>query len=683
MAKMVNTERFFGRSLLMAFVAGSVLVSTNAAAQENCGGAINYEDADVRSVVDEVAMRTGRKFVLDPRVQGRVTIKSPPNETLCASEIWELFQTALRVNGFLATPINGGSYKIIPSQEGPRSAGAVGEGIPGDLVTQIIRLRHIDAREASANLAQMINERGVVAPVRSGNAVIIVDTADNIERLRQVLAQIDQDTTIYRTIPLNNASATDVATIVRGLAQEISEDGGSGRSRVSVLPVEASNSILIRAEPSIISRLAGVVAELDQIGETKSDLSVIFLKHADATVLVEKLREIASSQVSSGAEGAAAGRARAQISVYEPTNAIIISGDANIQRTLKSVVSQLDVRQAQVMIEAIIVEVSDNTARELGIEYFISGDNTESSVPFTSVNFSRSQPSILAAAGASLLNSGQTTEVTRFPDGSSTTTTTNGLNIDTQDLALAALTGLLGSNGVGIGGVGEFGDNLFGGILTAIKSDTESRILSTPFTTTLDNQTASLSVGQEIPITTGEQIGDNFTNAFRTVSREEVGVILEVTPQINDGGTVTMEVTQETSSVAGQIISSSTDLITNKSRFTTTALVDDGDILVIGGLIDQTDSRFEDKVPVLGDVPLLGTLFKSSSRARQNRNLMVFIKPTILRDKSAAANATKRKYDFIRARDMLYRGDAQSELDRLINEVTGLTPDNGGDGSDE
>ena len=644
-------------------------------AQEDCGAAINYEDADIRAVVDEIAMRTGRKFVLDPRVQGRVTVKSGPNGGLCADEAWELFQAMLRVNGFTATPINGGSYKVVPVQEGPRAAGPVGEGRAGDLVTQIIRLQHIDAREAAANLAQIINERGVVAPVRSGNALIIVDTADNIERLRKVLRQIDRDSTVYRTIPLNNASATEVANVLRGLAQELGEEGGQS-SRISVVPVEASNSVLIRAEPSILSRLSGVVAELDRIGASKSDLAVISLNHADAEEITTLLREIAESQPQTTAEGAPPGRKRANISFHKPTNSVIISGDADIQRTLQSVVAQLDLRRAQVLIEAIIVEISDSTARELGVEYFLSGDSTNNTVPFTSVNFSRAQPSILAQAGASLIN--RTTTVNeRDANGNIFQREVRETDFDTGELALAAISGLLATNGVGIGGTGTIGDTVFGGILTAIKRDTDSNILSTPFTTTLDNQTASLSVGQEIPITTGEQVGDDFTNAFRTVSREEVGVILEVTPQINEGGTVTLELTQEISSVAGQIVASSTDLITNKSRFTTTALVDDGDILVIGGLIDQSEDIFEDKVPLLGDIPLLGTAFRNQGKSKSNRNLMVFIRPTILRDRDSSSAATQRKFDYIRAREQLYRGEPESQIELLIDQVTGVEAPSG------
>lgn len=652
--------------LAIGAVAASLLSSASWAQEpenrENCGAELNYDNADIRAVIDEIAVRTGRTFLLDPRVTGQVTVKSPPNGGICAEEAWELFQAMLRVNQFAATPIGANKYKIVPVQEGPRMGGPVGQGTGGDLVTQIVRLRYIDAREAAANLSQIINERGVAAPVRSGNAIILVDTADNIERLKTVLEQLDRDTTVYRTIPLNNASASEVARVISGLAQEISEEAGGQPSPVSVVPVEASNSILIRAEPAMITRLASVVAELDRIGATKSDLSVIFLNNADAEELVPLLREVANSQGSGGVspDGQPLGaNQRAAISFHKPTNSIIINGDADIQQTLQNVISQLDVRRAQVLIEAIIVEISDNTARELGLQYFLSG-TAGSPIPFMTTNFQDSSTNILSLAGPALIQTGHLPQ--NIEDNFS------------DELTGAALNALLGLNGLGIGGIGEIGDNPFGILLTAIKEDETSNVLSTPSIVTLDNQQATLSVGQEIPITTGEAVSDNLDNAFRTVSREEVGVILDVTPQINEGGTVTLKITQETSSIAGPIIATSTDLITNKREITTTALVDDGDVLVIGGLIDDQQFLREDKVPFLGDLPVAGNLFKTSSRSKMRRNLMVFIRPTILRDKATAQAATRKKMDYLRAKELLYTGKAQSDLERLIDQVTGIAP---------
>lgn len=659
------TRKYLMKRLLAMTCAISALMGVSQA-QDACGEALNLEDADIRSVVDEIAIRTGKKFVLDPRVTGRVTIKSGPNGGLCADEAWELFQAALRVTGFTATPISANSYRIIPVQEGSRAAGPVGKSIAGDIVTQIVRLNHVDAREAAANLSQIISERGVVAPVRSGNAVILVDTADNIARLREVLAQIDRDTTIYRTISLENASAAEVARVVTNMAQDISEEGAVSASKVSVVPVAASNSILIRAEPQILSRLADVVAELDRIGKTQSDLSVITLSHADAEDMAKLLKEIASGQVAAGVGDAQAAptASRANISFHKATNSVIISGDADIQQTLRKVVQQLDVRRAQVQIEAIIVEVSDTTARALGIEYLLAPTDGKR-VPFTATNFSSTSPNILAAAGALLLDPDLLKGTS--PSGGTGTNTTLG-----NTLATTAINSLVATNGFIGGAGGKIGnDAVFGAVLTALKKDTNSNVLSFPSVVTLDNQEAKLSVGQEIPITTGEAVGTTLQNAFRTVSREQVGIILEVTPQINDGGTVTMEIRQETSSVAGQIINTSTDLITNKREISTTALVDDGDILVIGGLIDQTDTLTEDKVPLLGDLPLAGNLFKSSNKSRERRNLMVFLRPTIIKDRATAEAATRKKMDYIKARELLSTGRPMSEMERLIEQVTG------------
>ncbi len=640
------------RTLLFVFVSISGLMVFPAAAQENCSGALNLEDTDIREVVDEIALRTGRKFVLDPRVQGSVTIKSGPDSQLCPSEAWELFQAALRVGGFTAAPISGNNYRIIPAQEGARSAGPVGQGERGDIVTQIVRLHHVDAREAAANLAQLVGERGVVAPVRSSNALIIVDTSENIVRLQGVLSEIDRDTSTSRTFPLQYASAGEVAQILTNLANDTSEEGGRP-SRMSIVPVEASNSVLIRAEPSILNRLAQVVAELDRIGEANSGLSVISLNHGDAEEIAILLREVENAQ--SETEGTT--RPGATISFHKPTNSIIISGNADIQRTLKSVIAQLDVRRAQVLVEAIIVEVSDNTARELGIQYFLTGTEGNN-VPFSATNFSGAQANILAAVGGAILEGGS--------EGSSSDTAANVI-------ADAALTSLLGVNGFSLGGAAKTGDgSLFGAILTAIKQDGASQVLSTPSVVTLNNQLATLSVGQEIPITTGEAVGDNFSNAFRTVSRVQVGIILEVTPHINEGGTVTLEIRQETSSVNSQIISTSTDLITNKREITTTALVDNGEILVIGGLIDEQEFSSSDKVPLLGDIPAVGNLFKSTSRSKDRRNLMVFIRPTILRDRDSASAATSKKLDYIRALELLSSGKPLSDMDRLIEQVTGV-----------
>lgn len=658
-------------SIVIALLAGLMWNSSALAQNRQCDSELNYEDADIRKVIDEISVRTGNTFLINPNVQGRVTIKSPPNGGICADELWELFLATLRVNNFTARSIGNNKYSIIPVQQAVRSgsAAAVGSQVGDEYVTEIVRLRYVDAREAAANLAQIIGDNGVVSPVRSGNAVILVDTASNVERLRRVLAALDQDTTVYRTIALTHASALDAANVIRDLAKEITEENNGQSGKFSVVPVEASNSILIRAEPYLLRRLEGVVAELDRFGQNASDLNVIYLNHASAEDIAPLLTEIAEG-AQPGGSATQPPQARATVSYHASTNAIIINGDADIQRTLKNVIAKLDIRRPQVLVEAIIVEMSDNLARDLGVQYFVTGDR----IPFSATNFSGA-PNILPAAGAALLEGNRFTglfgseEPSTVDQDGSKTAQSNEVQVE---LARAALNSLLGFQGFGLGGGFEFGKgNLFGAILTAVQNDSESNVLSTPSIMTLDNQTARLQVGQEIPITTGEAIGDDFSNAFRTINRKQVGVILEVTPQINEGDSVRIELTQEISSVAGPINSSSTDLITNKREITTTALVDDGDILVIGGLIDDSQFTNEEKVPLLGDIPGVGNLFKQSSRERRRQNLMVFIRPTIIRDRALAGAATRKKLDYVRARELLYNSAPESDLDRLIRDVMG------------
>ena len=663
--------RWCQNSATALFAAFVVVMFTphNALAQRGaeCPGSINYEQADISAIIDEIALRTGKKFVVAPQVNGRVTIKSGPNAGLCPDEAWELFQAALRVSGFVATPINGDSYKIVAIQLGAREAGpSSGDARPGDIITRIERLSYVDARSAAVSLAQIVSERGVVNPVSGSNSLILVDTAKNVERMLSVLRQIDRDTRIDKTVTLANSSAMEVAGVVRDLADELSKEGTRQQTPISVIPVDATNSLVIRAEPKVMRRVLAVIAELDRIGENTSEVQVIRLAHQNAETMAVTLREIAGAQglSISGGEGGSAtpGRGRAVISVDVPTNAIIISGDANIQKILRQAIRELDVRPSQVLVEAIIVDISENTARALGVEYLISGSGS-GSIPFSTTSFSGTPPDLLGSAASYFMNG----------EASSGSGSSAGGDLFNNEVLDIALTSLLGLNGFALGGAGQTNDGtIYSAILTAIKQDTDSNVLSLPSVITLDNKPGRLQAGQEIPITTGEAVGNNFQNAFRTVSREEVGVIFEVTPRIGDGGVVTLQIRQETSSVAGQILNTSTDLITNKRVIETSALVDDGDILVVGGLIDQSAEIVESKVPLLGDIPVAGNLFKTQARSRDRRNLMLFLRPTIISDRDTARAATAKKMDYIRARGLLDTGQPVSELERLIDEATGI-----------
>jgi general secretion pathway protein D len=644
-----------------SFVAALAFLSsvTAAAAQgeDPCDERFNFESIDIGLVIDEMASRTGRKFLVDPRVAGNVTIKSGAEGGLCREEAWELFLAALRVNGFTATPISEDTFKIGPAQLGAREAGPVNEDNGSGFVTQIIRLDHVNAQEAAGGLTQFIGETGLVSSISSTNSVIVVDTPDNIERVRQIVARIDRDSSVVETFSLTNISAVEAAAAVNALARQASDDGAAvGAARVQTTPLASSNRLLVRARPEMMARVREIVAELDAVGGAGASLAVVQLAHADAETMVRLLGDLAEataagvSPLPPDPDPAASASRRPRLTAYPPTNSIIIYGDAETQRTMKSVIAQLDVRRQQVLVEAIIVEVTDGTAKALGVNYFAADRNGER-VLFSSNTFGDAERQLLSDAGRGLLESD--------PD-------------EQEDLAQDALDSLLGLSGFSFGGAATFGSGkIFGAILTAIKEDDQSRVLSFPSVVTLDNEPATLSVGQEIPITTGETVGDDFTNTFRTVSREEVGVILKVTPHINRGGTITLKIDQESSNVAGQIINTSTDLITNKRAITTTSVVDDGEILVIGGLVDQSEQRSSSKTPILGDAPLIGNLFKSSSRSKANRNLMVFIRPTIIGTRTAARTATDRKLNYISAQISASSRGRAPDLRERIAAVTG------------
>ncbi len=672
-------------SIGIGLIGVGIFLPMNALAQENCNIRIDYKDADISAVITQMSIDTGRAILVDRNINGRVNLQTPPDFLVCRDEAWELFQDMLRINGYAATPQGNGRYRIVPITQAQRSPGPVGNDAEGgSVVTRIFRLQFIDAQEAARNIAQINSEGAVASAIRSNNALLVVDTAANMARIAKVLEGLDKDSRDFKSIALKNATAREVASTLREVAQNLSEEGGSNAGRVSIVPVDTSNSILIRAEPATMTNLINVIRELDLQGEESNDISVIALKHADAEEILPLLREIATSgntpNTGGGNNGGGNGASRSVISSYAATNSIIVKGDAVLRRELETIIEQLDVRRAQVLVEAIIVDISDVTARELGVQYFLSGSGN-GFVPFTT-NVSGQSPNVLTAAGAVFTGgltppTGGSTITTTAADGTITETSAgnNGLLSDNFSSALtsAALGSLLGINGFGLGGAGTFGDgNIFAALLTAVQQDTSSRVLSTPSVMTLDNQTASLSDGQEIPITTGEQIGDDFSNAFRTVNREQVGIILEVTPQITDGDTVALQIRQEISSIAGPIIATSTDLITNNSEINTTALIDNGDILVIGGLISDDQSIQEDKVPYLGDLPILGNLFKTTARSKTKNNLMIFIRPTIIRDQETARNATRRKFDYIRAQEVLNDDRGQEDFNRLLIDITGV-----------
>ena len=665
---------------------------------------INLRDADIRAFIQDAARVTGRTFIIDPAVTGRVSVVT--QRALSPSEYFETFLSTMRANGFAVVPTAGGALRIQPVA-GAASTAPVGvrRSNPAGFVTEIFRVRHIDPAAAVDTLRPLVSHDGAITASRS--SIVVSDFADNIARIRQVLARIDVDNQTTRIVDLDHSGAREIAAALGQLAPE----------GISVVPIDSSNAIVLRGDAPSVAQLATIALDLDRRAEHGSEIRVVFLEHADAEQLLPVLQQVigqsataspaaprsrlsspnSSATISGTANTGGTGAARPQTSApppvapppaassgggqtaggrnavvtrFEGANAIVIAAPPDIQRTLNEVIRQLDVRQRQVLVEAIIVEISDTAAQQLGVQLFLSGLRG-SNIPFGITNYSSLTPNIGTIAGAVAARQlgGTTTTVTTATG--STTTTTTGAGSDLINTAAGTLAGING----GVAGVAlQSGNAIFGAILNAVRSDNQSNILSTPSILTLDNVEGRILVGQEIPVTTGEALSPNFDNTFRTVQRQNVGITLQVRPQINAGGTIKMDLRVEVSSIAGPVSSSFQDLILNKREIENTITVDEGDIVGIGGLLDDNDRRTLDRVPFLGDIPVIGNLFRSRGRSRARTNLMVFIRPTIIRTAEDAQEMTARRYNYVRGHQLIVNPNREPTLDELVRDYLGTVP---------
>ncbi len=685
---------------------------------------LNVRDADIRAFIADAAKVTGRTFIIDNRVAGKVTVVT--DRPLSRSEYFEIFLSTLRANGLVAVPTSGGAFRVQPLDNAasqPSRIGVAGAA-RNSYVTEIIRLRAIDAQSAVETVRPLVSAQGSVSANRGGNSLVVVDFADNIRRIREVLRRIDTDTSSTRVVALKNASAKEIATALQGLigagtgGGQGGQGGGAGSGpSASVVAVEGSNAVALRGDPTTVARLAQVAADLDQKARNGTEIKVVFLENADAEQLLPVLQELVgqtptqpvqtalsrsnfgssstngasggqsnfsqpqipqSGPTSSGGGGgsgqaaitAAGGKTAAVVTRFAGANAIVIAAPAEIQRQLNEVVRQLDTRREQVLVEAIVAEVSDSTARTLGAQ-FIVGD--PSGGAFGASTFSNSAPNILQIAGAIGARSigGNGTTVVA-PDG--TRTETNTPNAAADALQQSAIASILAATG-GFGGFGgKIGSTFFGAIINAVKSDTTSNLLQVPHLVTLDNQEAHSLVGQEIPITTGQALSTNFDNAFRTTQRQNVGIELTVRPQVNSSGTVKLNLRLEVSSIAGPVSSDNSDLILNKREVETVRTVDDGQIAVISGLLDDNERRTIEKIPLLGDIPVLGHLFTSKAKQRSKTNLMIFIRPTILRTAEDSRKLTEQRYGYVRLQQGLQEPGAEPSIDQLVRDYMGAAP---------
>lgn len=640
---------------------------------------LNLRDADIRAFIQDAARVTGRNFIIDPRVTGKVSVVT--DRALSRSEYFEMFLSTLRANSLVAVPMSGGGFRIQPAEGAAALAGRIGSanGSGNNFVTDVVRLRATDATTAIDTLKPLVSPQGSITANRSANSLVIADYADNLRRMRSLIAQIDRDSTTTRMIPLKNAGAREIASALSTLTA----GQGGAASGATVVAVDSGNALLLRGDGPSVSRMAALAEDLDSRAASASEIRVIFLQYADAAKLMPVLQqligqagEVPAPTAGNGAATAAApapaphGKGEAIVTRYEGANAIIIAGPADVQRTLGGVIRQLDTRRDQVLVEAIIVEISNDAARKLGVQFLLGG-KPGSGVPIAATNYSNAAPNILTIAGA--VGARELATKTTVVNGTTTTTTENSAISD--QLAEAAVSSILNAGGGFAGFADKIGHNaIFGAIINAVQTDTKSNILSTPSVLTLDNQEAKLLVGQEIPITTGQALSNNFENQFRTVQRQNVGIQLEVKPQINAGGAIKLFLRQEVSSIAGPVTSGSADLILNKREIETTVTVDDGDIIALGGLLDDNERRTIEAIPLLSRIPGIGELFKSRSRSHVKTNLMVFIRPTILRSPGDAQRLAAQRYGYIRGEQIRYgKPGEEPGIDELVTDYMGTT----------
>ena len=579
---------------------------------------INMRDADIRAFAADMAQISNKTIVLDPRVKGNVTVVS--NQDLDAGEAYAVFLSVLRVHGYAAIE-NNGVVKVMP-ESGARQDATVNNKNNDSLATEVIRLSQANARVIAPLLKPLVNKQGHIAAYEATNSIIIADYVGNLSRIKSILLELDKNPAdTFELIPLDNTSANEVARILGSMWRG---DNQMSKS-FSAIAVERSNSILLRGQIGVIKQIKRVISRLDSNSSQSSNLKVIYLKYAkaeDLTGILEKVAESLEEEIPSES----AKKNKTSIGFHNDTNALIISAQPDILKSLESVISQLDIRRAQVLVEALIVEISDKLARDLGVQFLFLGDGESS--PIATQRFGTPNPDLISTIGA------ETSEDSTI----SSTMQTRAAN------SLLALDGLA----VGVARYKASGTS-FATILNLIAQDADSNVLSTPSIMTMDNEEASIVVGQEIPITTGETLSGSNSNPFRSVTRQEIGVKLVVRPQINEGNAVKMYINQEVSSIFGPLGEMSTDLITNKRNIKTTVLVEDGETIVLGGLIDDDVQESVKKVPFLGDIPLLGRLFKTTSITRTKRNLMVFLRPTIVRNSEDVRAISNRKYNYFQA----------------------------------
>jgi general secretion pathway protein D len=575
---------------------------------------VNLKDADIRAFITQIADITGYSFVVDPRVKGKVTVVS--NAPMGQEAIYEMFLSVLNVHGFAAIPAEG-IIKIVQQNDAKQTAENLGmfKNVPREqLVTRVIQVKNANALELVPILRPMVAKYGHLAGVAAANALIISDHVNNISRIERIVDQLDSPSNYeLEVVQLKDAWVGDMVKLLEELAPgELGKGAKGPQSKFSVVADERSNRIILKGDENFRDRMRGLISKLDQPAAVSDTTQVIRLRHADAEKLAELLKGLMTDITSAKEGGAEGAPSKSTVSIYpdEGLNAIVVRAEPSLMKEIEAIVTSLDVRRAQVLIEAAIVEISDGLSKALGAQIAVGDLN--GNAPAAVTNFSN----VGISAGAVLAAIAE-----------------QSTSVAVGDIAALA-----------VGQRREDG-NSWGVLIQALATSGQAKLLSTPSIITMDNQESEIVVGQNVPFRTGETATgtDGTTNPFTTIERQDVGLTLRVTPSISEGDLVRLDIEQESSSIAPSNESAS-DIITNKRQIKTSVLADDRETLILGGLISENFTLSESKVPLLGDIPVLGYLFRSTSQARENRNLLVFLKPTILRNKEAVREVSDDKY---------------------------------------
>jgi len=604
---------------------------------------LNFVNADIEGVVKAVSEITGKNFVLDPRVKGTINIVSA--KPMSRALVYEVFLSALRTQGFAAVEAQG-RVVIVPEIDAKlhqsAASGAQDRGrASGDTVqTRVFKLQYESAAQLVPLLRPLIAANNTINAYPNNNTLVITDYASNLARIERIIESIDQPTgTDPIMIPLKYASALDVAQTINRLFAESAQNQASPDAslRFAVTVDARSNSILARSgDPSRLARVRQLVAMLDSPTSAAGNIHVIYLKNAEAVKLAEILRAIYTGEAAAGQTRAAAAPATAPLGQAQPqapagastpgiiqadaaTNSIIITAPDAIYNNLRAALEKLDVRRAQVYVEALIAEVTADKVGEFGVQWQdLTGLGKTSAQMFGGSNFGAQ------GGGANILGISQ-----------NPLTAGQGLNV-------GVIKGTISVGGAQILNIGL--------LIRALQTDTNANILATPTLLTLDNEEAKIVIGQNVPFITGSyavSAAATTPTPFQTIDRKDVGLTLRIKPQISEGGTVRLQIFQEVSSVVPASSASTSGVTTNKRSVESTVLVNDGQIVVIGGLIQDEVTDTLSKIPLLGDLPLIGGLFKYNNRERKKTNLMVFLRPTLLRSAQHADSITNDRYDYI------------------------------------